>query len=182
MKNAGTQSINTKRLFLRRITIDDAQAMFNNWACNAEVTKYMRWKAHRDIETTKFVINLWLKEYDSNDVYRWGIVYKENGELIGAIDVVSPDKVTQSAQIGYCLSKMYWNKGIMTESLKEVINYLFSKTDIKKTESWHHIDNQASGKVMLKSGMQFKEIKKDGDKDNNGNLCTIAVYELLKAL
>ncbi|MDR2192685.1 MAG: GNAT family N-acetyltransferase, partial [Endomicrobium sp.] len=63
MKNAGAQNINTERLLLRRITIDDAETMFNNWTYDADVTKYMRWKTHQEIETTKYVVNLRLKEY-----------------------------------------------------------------------------------------------------------------------
>jgi len=180
VKNAGTQNINTERLLLRRINIDDAKVMFESWASDADVTKYMRWKTHKDIETTKYVIDLWLKEYERDDTYRWGIVYKDKGELIGAIDIVSFDKDTQKAQIGYCIAKKYWNKGITTEALKAVIEYLFSKTDVKKIESWHHVDNLASGKVMQKSGMEFKSVKKNGDKDSDGNLCDIAVYGLEK--
>jgi ribosomal-protein-alanine N-acetyltransferase len=154
--------------------------MFDKWASDAEVTKYMRWKAHKEIETTKYVINLWLKEYESDYTYRWAIVNKETSELIGAIDINSLDKNTQTAQVGYCLSKKYWNKGIMTESLKAVIDFLFSQTDIKKIESWHHVENHASGKVMQKSGMKFKEIRKNGDKDSDGKLYDIAVYEIFK--
>ena len=180
MSNIGTQNINTERLFLRRINIDDAEIMFKGWASDRDVTKYMRWKTHKDIETTKHAINLWVKEYESADTYRWGIVLKEKGELIGAIDIVSLNKDAQTAQIGYCISKKYWNKGITTEALKAVIDYMFSKTDIKKIESWHHVDNLASGKVMQKSKMKFIGVRKNGDKDSDGNLHDIAVYEILK--
>jgi ribosomal-protein-alanine N-acetyltransferase len=180
MKSIGTQNINTDRLLLRRITIDDAQDMFSGWASDTDITKYMRWKAHKDIETTKYVINLWLKEYENADTYRWAIVYKEKNELIGAIDIVHLDKNTQTAQIGYCLSKKYWNKGIMTESLKAVIDFLFSKTDIKKIEALYRADNTASGKVMQKSAMKFKEIRKNGDADSDGKLYDIVIYEIFK--
>jgi len=180
MKNVGTQNISTERLLLRRLNIDDAEIMFKSWASDPDVTKYMRWKTHKYIETTKYVINLWLKEYESSDTYRWGIVYKEKNELIGAIDIVSLDKNTQTAQIGYCIAKKYWNKGIMTEALKAVIDYMFSKTGVKKIESWHHVDNTASGKVMRKSGMKFEGVKKNGDKDNDGNLHDVSVYKICK--
>ena len=180
MKNTGIQNINTERLLLRRLNIDDAEIMFKSWASDPDVTKFMRWKTHQDIETTRYVINVWLKEYKSADTYRWGIFFKEASELVGAIDIVSLDKNTQTAQIGYCIAKKHWNKGITTEALKAVINYMFLKTDIKKIESWHHIDNPASGKVMQKSGMIFKGVKKNGDKDSNDNLHDISVYEIMK--
>ena len=41
MKHCGTQSIETERLVLRRFSIDDAEAMYRNWASDPEVTKYL---------------------------------------------------------------------------------------------------------------------------------------------
>ena len=41
MKHCGTQSIETERLVLRRFSIDDAEAMYINWASDPEVTKYL---------------------------------------------------------------------------------------------------------------------------------------------
>jgi ribosomal-protein-alanine N-acetyltransferase len=82
--------------------------------------------------------------------------------------------------MGYCLAKKYWNLGIMTESLKAAIDYLFSQTYIKRIESWHFIENKASGKVMKKSGMKFKFVKEKVDNDNDGVLRDIAIYEIVK--
>ena len=48
MKNAGTQAIETDRLYLRRLTVDDAPAMYNNWASDPEVTRFLRWVPHKD--------------------------------------------------------------------------------------------------------------------------------------
>ena len=135
MKNNGTQPIETRRLLLRKFNISDARQMFDNWASDDDVAKYMRWKSHKDIETTKAVINMWLKDYEKDDVYRWVIVLKETGELAGAIDVVNFNKEEKAAYAGYCLSKKHWNKGIMTEALKNVIGYLFNEDGIEKVRS-----------------------------------------------
>ena len=179
MKNIGTQNISTERLLLRRIKIDDAESMFKNWASDDDVTKYLRWKAHKDIETTKEVINLWLQKYQNEQTYIWAIVYKETDVLIGTIEIMPVDKEPGTAQAGYCIAKKYWNKGIMTEALKSVIDYMFSKVELKKIVAWHLVDNEASGKVMQKSGMKFKGLKKSGDKDCDGNLRDIIIYETM---
>ena len=47
MKHCGTQELETERLVLRRLSIDDSEMMYNNWACDRQVTKYLRWNAHR---------------------------------------------------------------------------------------------------------------------------------------
>ena len=45
MKHCGTQELETGRLLLRRLTMDDSEMMFNKWARDPEVTRYLRWNA-----------------------------------------------------------------------------------------------------------------------------------------
>ena len=63
MTHKGTVPLETKRLILRRFTLDDAEAMFNNWASDPEVTKYLTWPTHTDISVSKTVIESWLHLY-----------------------------------------------------------------------------------------------------------------------
>ena len=46
MNKIGTEPIETKRLILRRFTTDDAEDMFNNWASDPEVTRFLTWPTH----------------------------------------------------------------------------------------------------------------------------------------
>ena len=50
LTHKGTKELTTKRLKLRRFTVEDAQDMFNNWANDAEVTKFMRWPPHATLD------------------------------------------------------------------------------------------------------------------------------------
>jgi len=50
MKHCGTVTLETERLILRRFTVDDAQTMYNNWACDPEVTRYLMWPTHTGVE------------------------------------------------------------------------------------------------------------------------------------
>lgn len=45
MKHCGTQELETERLVLRRLSIDDSEMMYNNWASDRQVTQYLRWNA-----------------------------------------------------------------------------------------------------------------------------------------
>ena len=47
------KSLETERLLLRKPKIEDVEPMFNNWASDPEVTKYLTWPAHENIEVTK---------------------------------------------------------------------------------------------------------------------------------
>ena len=61
LTHKGTQRIETARLILRPFTTDDAQAMFRNWASDAEVTKFMTWPAHESVEISRLVLEDWVK-------------------------------------------------------------------------------------------------------------------------
>lgn len=97
--------LSTERLVLRKLIIDDVNSIFNNWASDLEVTKYLTWNAHKSIDDTKQILDIWLNEYKNPKSVRFGIVLKENNELIGAIDVVG--YIDNNPVIGYCLSRKY---------------------------------------------------------------------------
>ena len=46
MNHCGTYTIETKRLLLREFMVEDAEAMFQNWASDKEVTKFLTWPAY----------------------------------------------------------------------------------------------------------------------------------------
>lgn len=181
MKNTGTQRIETNRLILRKITTNDASDMFNNWTSDVEVARYLTWDVHKTIEDTKEIISIWEQELEENGCYRWCIELKDINEVIGTIDVIKLNINIESALIGYCMSRKYWNQGIMTEALIEVEKFLFERVGLNRIEAYFDIRNPASGKVMEKAGMSFEGTKRQGAKDNKGNYCDISMYAILKS-
>ena len=53
MKHCGTQKLETDRLVLRRYVNEDAAAMYNNWAADEEVTRFLMWPAHSTLEVSQ---------------------------------------------------------------------------------------------------------------------------------
>ena len=51
VKHVGTCELETKRLILRKFKRDDAVMVFNNWASDEEVTRYVAWPIHHHIAT-----------------------------------------------------------------------------------------------------------------------------------
>ena len=88
MRHCGTKQIETERLILRRFVIGDAQDMFNNWASDSDVTKFLTWPAHPAVEVTKAIIAGWVERYSKDDFYQWAIVPKELSEPIGSMAAV----------------------------------------------------------------------------------------------
>ena len=152
MKHAGTQTIKTERLTLRRFEITDAEKMFCNWTNDNEVTKYMRWNAHKDVDETNGILQQWVEDYSKESSYLWGICLNDCGELIGSIGAFITE-VDYKADVGYCIGQKWWGKGYASEALRGLIDYMFEKTDIERIGAYHAVENIASGKVMENAGM-----------------------------
>jgi [ribosomal protein S5]-alanine N-acetyltransferase len=168
MEHLGTKELQTERLILRRLTIEDTESVYNNWANDDEVTYYLSWPTHKDKNVTKGVLENWINNYYKNDFYQWAIVPKEINEPIGTISVVDKNDDIQMVEIGYCIGKQWWNKGITSEALNAIIKYFFEEIKVNRIEAWHDIKNQNSGKVMAKCGMKCEGHLRQSRKNNTG--------------
>jgi ribosomal-protein-alanine N-acetyltransferase len=168
MEHLGTKELETERLILRRFTIDDAEKMFNNWANDDEVTKYLIWQPHKDINVTIDFIKECMKKYENDDFYDWVIILKEINEPIGSMGVVKQSDDLKMVHIGYCIGKKWWNKGITSEALNALIPFFFEKVGVNRIESRHDPDNPNSGKVMEKCGMKYEGHMRQADRNNQG--------------
>lgn len=177
MTHQGTQRLETDRLVLRRFTEDDAAPMYRNWAADEDVTKYLTWPPHANLEVSRSIIKEWLHAYESERYYHWAIVLKCIDEPIGGISVVRMDEESSVAEIGYCIGKNWWHQGITSEALKAVIGFLFDQADVHHIQCRHDPRNPNSGKVMKKCGMKYKETLINADKNNQG-ICDVCCYEI----
>ena len=147
------KTLETERLILRELKEEDAEMMFKNWASDDEVSKYVRWSTHKDVEETKEYIKIEIERCKEKDYYNWGIVLKENQELIGAIGAFPSEE--GRTELGYNISKKYWRNGYTTEALKKVLEYLTNDVEIHRYRCAHAVLNPASGAVMKKAGFKY---------------------------
>lgn len=181
MKHCGTQRLETERLILRRFVIDDASAMYQNWASDSEVTKFLMWQPHSSIDVSQAITEDWVNQYSNKNYYQWAIVLKDNGnEPIGGISVVHMNEEISMVHIGYCIGKAWWHQGITSEALKAVMDFLFDVVDVNRIESRHDPRNPNSGKVMQKCGMKYEGTLRSADWNNQG-ICDACYYALIKS-
>ena len=180
LTHKGTQTIETDRLILRRAVREDAEPMFRNWASDPEVTKYLTWPAYETVETAYPILDMWISEYEKPNYYQWMIELKELGEPIGSISAVRQNDRVEEAEIGYCIGSQWWHKGIMTEALSAVIEYLFTEVGMNRVAARHDPNNPHSGGVMRKCGMKYEGTTRASDRNNQG-LCDAAHYAILRS-
>ena len=181
MNHIGTKVIETERLILRPFTMADAQPMFDNWASDPAVTKYLSWPAHGSVAITEMVMKDWVYGYANPDRYNWAITLKEKGDdPIGNISAVRMYEDTESLEIGYCMGRAWWGGGIMAEALKAVIDFFMAEVGANRVYARHDTANPNSGKVMAKAGMKFEGIIRQSGRNNQG-IVDLAYYSILRS-
>ena len=147
--------IETERLILRPLEVSDAEHIFNTWASDPRVTKFMNYTTHKSSEETmewlERVVNI--AEDKSSKEFNIGFPLKESGKLIGSGGAIYDTK-SDRWSLGYNLAYDYWHQGYTSEAMKGLVDTL-SEIGIKRFISDHAVDNPNSGKVMEKIGMKF---------------------------
>ncbi len=150
-----TPILETERLLLRPMTIQDAESAFKNWTSDPEIAKFMRWELHKNVAETREWLESEEAFLESDTVYNWGLVLKESGELIGSGGLVFIE-LKGMYELGYNIMKKYWNQGLATEASWKMIEYGKKELGQKQFYCCHAKDNPASGKVMTKVGFKYQ--------------------------
>ena len=179
LEHKGSVLIQGRRIILQPFKVSDAFFMFRNWANDPDVTRYMTWFPHKDIQETESVISMWEDSYSRADFYQWAILLRQIDEPIGSIGVVRLDEEGKSCELGYCIGKAFWHQGYTSEALKEVLKFLFEQVKFEKITARHDIRNPHSGDVMKKCGMKYEGTLRQSDWNNQG-VCDACWYALLK--
>jgi ribosomal-protein-alanine N-acetyltransferase len=170
--------LETTRLSLRKVTKDDVLDMYA-YSSDIEVTRFLRWGPHQTVEDTENYISYVLVQYREGQDGPWAIELKQVNSIIGHIHLMEIDVLHRKAQIGFVLSKGYWNKGIMTEALITVLEYSFEKLGLNRLEGLCISSNQAAIRVLEKVGM-VKEGELREYYFQKGTFWDIAIYAILK--
>jgi len=181
MKYIGTKTLETERLILRRVTVNDAKQAYINWCSSEEVSKYVMWTKHKDVNETIELYKKWELDYEDLSTYRWIVELKNTKEVIGTIDVPSKKYMPYDVcEIGYCYGEKFWGNGYATEALKRVIKFLFEECEVEVVFADYMSNNPASGKVMEKAGMKYEGFLRGRIVDKASVRNDLHYYSILK--
>jgi RimJ/RimL family protein N-acetyltransferase len=102
------------------------------------------------------ILQLWSNSNGEEQSVNWIIEDRTSHQAIGTIGLLNIEDKSSQCSIGYCLSKKFWDQGLMTEAVYAVLQYAF-KMGLKTIIGYHDSRNVASGKVMVKNNMQYFE-------------------------
>jgi RimJ/RimL family protein N-acetyltransferase len=148
--------IRTARLLLRRPDVADARQVFDNYASDPEVSRYLTWRPHRSLVDTRSAIAHFGQLWSSED-RRSYVIDAPGSPCAGGMDLRLTDE-GRSVVFGYVLARPLWGQGYMTEALAASLAAALSLPGVWRAWAYCDVDNPASGRVMEKAGMAFEGI------------------------
>ncbi|MGV3489186.1 MAG: GNAT family N-acetyltransferase [Tuberibacillus sp.] len=158
MNQIAFPNLETERLFLKILTLDDAEALYRHFS-DPEVTRFM------DIETCKSTEEArgLIQEHLDDEGCRWGLFDKESQQLIGTAGFHCIRKTDDGfmAEFGYDLAQAFWGKGLMPEALLAVLDFGFTQMKLDIIDATVEPENDRSIKLLNKLGFTKHEELKD---------------------
>lgn len=147
--------LQSRRLILRPFRYSDAQAIYETWSQDSDVTRYVTWYEHNSIDDCMYYVSKVIEGYKKDDKrMEWLVCLKETGEPIGAICIFY-NKQLKKWGFGNNYAKEYWHQGYASEALDTVLEFLFVELGVDCVFGEHFEENPNSGKVMMHCGMSF---------------------------
>ncbi|MGZ5285925.1 MAG: GNAT family N-acetyltransferase [Flavisolibacter sp.] len=169
--------LETQRCHLREILPSDAPALLA-LRSNEEVMQFIDKDRMKSLEEAEELIGKINENVQKGEGISWAIVPKDGEEMIGFAGLWRIDKAHHRAEVGYTLMPEYWNKGLMSEVMRAMIDYGFQQMKIHSIEANINPLNQASKRLLEKHGF----VQEAYFRENfyyNGKFLDSAIFSLL---
>ena len=140
--------IQTQRLRLRFPVLSDAKAVFDGYASDEEVARFVMWTPHQALTSVEEFIRERIRRIDTGEEFTWAITIPTDDHAMGMLGArVRGHKV----DIGYVLAKPHWNRGYMTEAISSVTNWFLSQPSLFRVWAVCDVENIGSARALEKS-------------------------------
>lgn len=157
---AGTISLQTPRLMLRRHAPEDAGLLYRNFGTDAAMVRYSGWNPYATPEQARQTVQRFIDSYVDPHFYGWAI--ECDGRMIGTIGAYDFDEEKNRIEVGFSIERASWGRGYAAEVLQAVLEYLTVEEGIACVTAWCASDNIASKRTLEKAGMRFSGVDVGG--------------------
>jgi len=171
--------LETERLLLRRMSVDDVDFYFRQFS-DPDIVELTTFDAPKDLEGARDELHEYCLDNFVNDTgIRWGITEKGSPDLIGTCGFYKWVKHAKRAEIGYDLVEAYRRQGIMTEALTSMIDFLFGSVQMNRLEALTIPMNEGSNRLLQKLGFKREGVLRENTYFQ-GKFLDDHLYALLK--
>lgn len=154
----GCAELRTERMILRRYRPEDAGDLHRYLGSDPAMDEYSGWNPYATLEMAQETVDGFIAGYDGEHAYSW--VMDVDGVIAGTIGAY--DLKDDTIEVGFSVVKAWQGRGLATEALKKVLEYLTENEGIPYVTAWCAAGNVGSQRVLEKAGMEFMNAEKNG--------------------
>ena len=147
----GTVELWTERLILRRYRSEDADDLNRYLGTDPAMYKYSAWNPYATLEMAQETVQRFIASYDDEHAYSW--VMDIDDVIVGTIGAY--DFEDDHIEVGFSVVPGWQGRGLATEALKKVLEYLTDNEGIPCVTAWCAAENIGSQRALEKAGMKL---------------------------
>jgi RimJ/RimL family protein N-acetyltransferase len=137
-------------LLARPPAVTDAEVVFDEYASDPQVARFMTWRTHHAPAETAEFLRRCERVWADGSAYPWSLWRKEDRAFVGLLEIrVTPGAVN----LGYALVRRFWRQGFMSEALTPIVQWALAQPTIYRVWATCDVDNVASARVLERVGM-----------------------------
>lgn len=141
----------TERFVLRRVEVTDAPAIFDRYATDPAVTRFLGWRPHRSVADTTAFLVLAAAQWDEGTGFP--VVVSDRQQPEDLFGMFHPQLTGHRISYGYVLRASAWGRGCASEVMRWMVADALAHPAIFRAEAFCDVENHASARVMEKAGM-----------------------------
>lgn len=145
------RELSADRVTLRGPRLDDADELFASVASDPDVTRYVTWTPHPDVDETRRVIT---ELFNVGRERTWLIELRNTGEIIGTcgFQLVKP----YIREFGYVLGRRWWGQRLIAEAVDLLLAEMASDPRVRRISAVCHVENTRSARVLARAGLTLE--------------------------
>ena len=154
----GTAELRTERLILRRYRSEDAEPLHRRLGTDPAMAQYSGWNPYATLEAAQETVRRFIDSYEDERAYSW--VMDVDDVVVGTIGAY--DYQDDHIEVGFSIVQGRRGRGLATEALRKVLEYLTENEGIPCVIAWCASENIGSRKALEKAGMRLVRTEKNG--------------------
>jgi len=152
------EQIDLTRVRLLRNVPTDAEEIFYAYASKPEATRFLSWATHEELSDTRNYLRFAKSTWREQTQFSFSVRIKTSNRLIGGCGCIHQDGLFQ---VGYVFSPSVWGQGYATEVCKGLVTEILKYPGLRRLCSFVDVENQASARVLEKSGFIKEQLATD---------------------
>lgn len=172
--------IKTDDLILKKIEGEDIHEFFEIHS-SERLYQYIPGKAKKNIQSVENMIGHYERDFNKKKMIFLGIyTRKPEQKLVGIAEIFNIDKKVNMVTIGYRLHEDYWGKGIATNVVDLMTNYMFNTIRVNRIQAFVMPENNKSKDVLKRNCFTYEGTIRQGEIWKDKGLIDLELYSILQ--